>query len=218
MALCHAQLISSFVLSLSWKTARSLDFRKLFPAVLFFPLSFFLGTCFDLETPTGFEWFVRDPASIKRLLRTIERLYLTNVFKNPLSFIEMVIPRGGSKRMEIHPAGGRERERRESDEIDIQGTRSNLRKFTIREESTRAELTLLVGRGGLNEVSLLGGRLYRSPSGLKRPPWYLLLPSILSFRPRGVFALSFFLIFLHQPTPFPCPSNSISLFLFFNVD
>lgn len=77
VALCHAQLISSFVLSLSWKTARSLDFRKLFPAVLFFPLSFFLGTCFDLETPTGFEWFVRDPASIKRLLRTIERLYLT---------------------------------------------------------------------------------------------------------------------------------------------
>lgn len=162
---------------------------------------------------------VRSRPSLDQTPSSNDRTLISyDVFKNPLSFIGMVIPRGGLKRMEIHPAGGRERERRESDEIDIQGTRSNLRKFTIREESTRAELTLLVGRGGLNEVSLLGGRLYRSPGGLKRPPWYLLLPSILSFRPRGVFALSFFLIFLHQPTPFPCPSNSISLFLFFNVD
>lgn len=114
MALCHAQLISSFVLSLSWKTARSLDFRKLFPAVLFFPLSFFLGTCFDLETPTGFEWFVRDPASIKRLLRTIERLYLTmclRILFPSLGWLFLVEDRNEWKFIPL--AGEREREERE---------------------------------------------------------------------------------------------------------
>lgn len=101
------------VLSLSWKTARSLDFGKLFP---FFPLSFFQAIprnddrwnlLWPRNAPMAFQWFAR-------LFRTIERLYLTMCLRiHPLScsFIGMVIPRGGSKRVEIHPAGGRERER-----------------------------------------------------------------------------------------------------------
>lgn len=168
-----------------------------------------VGTYFDLETR---QWL---SSGLLAFFERSKKFISYDVFKNPSSFLFLYWDGYSSWRIETSGNSPRWREReRESDEIDIQGTRSNLRKFTIREESTRAELTLLVGRGGLN---LLGGRLYRSTGGLKRPPWYLLLPSILSFRPRGVFALSFFsYTFLHQPTPFPCPSNPFpSLFLFF---
>lgn len=68
-----------------------------------------VGTYFDLETR---QWL---SSGLLAFFERSKKFISYDVFKNPssffYSFIGMVIPRGGSKRVEIHPAGGRERER-----------------------------------------------------------------------------------------------------------